>query len=190
MSAWNVWFHPRRSARALEELEQLRQQTVVLEAERSETVAKAEEMAAELGAANSRLEEQTRRAEFYKAKVKKQEERLLTLAAELKELKLMLSAERAETDAAINEINSRLGTVEKMKQSYEHRIAHLRHALHDAKTRLEARADYDALSELALIDLESAPKQQAPAKQTPVQTKKTSAATDPSDWLLPLPENE
>lgn len=185
-----AWLHPRRAARALKEVPLLQQSLEQTETQLLEATETNSTLLSRLAEMEKAAEEAQRQTELYRHRAEKLEVQLQKAGIRADELQAELDAERAEADMVVEQINSRLEAVAAMQQQYEQRIAHLRHALQDAKARLDARADYDAMSELTMIDI-NPPTPKEPAT-TPAPQKSELAAPDsdsePSDWVLPLPD--
>lgn len=94
-----------------------------------------------------------------------------------------------QVDQAMDTMERKVEEIEEMRHSYERRIAHLRHALEDARAMLRDRHDYDDLSQMTLIDLSAPPP--PPTDGIAAGRHDTDDANKPdpaADWLLPLPD--
>lgn len=183
MSWLTSYIHPRRAGRALRELGRLQGDVEALRQENGRLADSLLQYERDCTALKEELAEASRRGDAFHHRAERQEQRLATLSAEAETLRLTLRQERDEADKAMAEITRRLDAIDEMRQSYERRISHLRHALRDALARLEARKDYDDMNELSLIDIEK------PTSRPDAHSTGTSPAdtAEPSDWLLPLP---
>lgn len=189
----DVYLHPRRAARALEALPELEKRLVGLDEERkgerrenAEALAQATEQAAAL---ERRLSELKRSEELYRKRCGMLESRAHELKESADRLRETLETERREADDAMAEISRRLDGTEAMRNSYEHRIRHLRHALAEARVRLSAQADYEAVSEM--VDMAERKQKSAVADVAGAASKKNDDVRDedydPNDWLMSLP---
>lgn len=110
------------------------------------------------------------------------------------------SMSRSEAEKQVSEIRKMLTGIDDLKEHYERRIKHLRHALADARAMLSDRDAYQAARELDVIDLSApvvpagngdnerawdAQRFSAGAAQEPSSAGATEANTD---WLEPLPD--
>ncbi len=198
MSFFDPYLHPRRALRAMQSVPELKKRISALEEElhavgsEKEGWLKSEErLKKELSDKKGLLSETARKVELYRRKCSALEERATKSEEREAELRKTLKEERAETDAAMNEIASRLDHIDDMRHSYERRIEHLRHALADAHARLAAQADYESVSEM--VDMESIPKQKESLTTKTNQENATPRTPQPDDpdtsgWLMPLPE--
>ena len=183
MSWLASYLHPRRASRALRELEVLQSDIDALRQENGRLADSLHQYESECAALKEELSESRRRGDAFRHRAERQEQRLVSLAAETDALNLTLRQERDDADKAMAEITRRLDAIDEMRQGYERRISHLRHSLRDALARLEARKDYDDMREMSLIDIEG-PASDAPAHSSSTQSSDTA---EPSDWLMPLP---
>lgn len=209
MGILSVWLHPLRAARALAEVEELRRQCQQSELATQTCSRENEALKADIEKIRGELDNALRSLELYKHRIAALEKEIAQLSEKNKELQTTLSAERAETDEALAEISQKIAQVDAMRQAYEHRISHLRHALSDARLLLSARADYDDLAQVSVIDMnpqptaapEAASAATAPAAHTAATAPTAAAASTadinkplkdsgPSDWLMPLPDKE
>ncbi len=198
MSFLDPYLHPRRALRAMQSVPELKKRISALEeelhavgSEKEDWLKSEEQLKKELSDKKGLLSETARKAELYRKKCSALEERATKAEEKEEELRKTLKEERAETDAAMNEIASRLDHIDDMRHSYERRIEHLRHALADAHARLAVQADYESVSEM--VDMESIPKQKESLTTKTNQENATPGTPQPDDpdtsgWLMPLPE--
>lgn len=174
MKPRQVWMHPWRAARRINELEK-----ELAEADGNYREARRQ----------GRQQADTLRDEA--ARARGETERVLEQLGDLREKHENLRrkvSEEMQRQATL--FTDRQSDMEELKAGYERRLEHLRHALADARALLAERTDYDALRQMTLIDM--APSVSLPSPPDPSRapsSRRTAESTSrPADWLEPLPD--
>lgn len=192
MSAWNIWLHPRISAREMNSLEtqaaladELRAELSrlsVYSAETDERLARSEAECATLRKENDNLNEE----------VRKLAKHLQTATEELEDTKKNLDAAntelsyRRDTETQLSEFEKTLERVEKMKANYEKRIHALREMVRNLKEKLD---EYEGVSsELSVIDMTTPDARQPYPSSPSISGTQRSGFESEDDWLQPLPD--
>lgn len=215
MGKWQTLFHPFRAWQEHEET--LVDLNSALEREKALDL-----RIAALEETNATLTKQTAELETQLKSAKKAAEanmhELLRTRREFDEFRHNAASDQ-DIEAQVKEITAMVEKVEGMKEHYERRIKMLKHALADAKAIIKDRSDYEALHQLAVIDMEAGQSTKQESTDTIENTKmgnKTNseyytpslfeeeaqqehrgirvpdlnAAKQPTrDWLQPLPED-
>ena len=191
MNIFYLLFHPRKALRAFARESELQTQLAEAEAAQAQLQQRVEE-------AERLVAEAERKVEAYRQRMEQAEKHEEAIIAAKEDLRQQLEAERAETEEAMREITERLDKVDRLRDAYERRIAHLRHALAEAHTRLQfmESIDPDTLgAPPTVIDLkpeENDPSQrnvETPRHRSGKPERKGADAPDaqPTDWLMDLP---
>lgn len=169
---WHI-FHPRRSRRLNEELT-ARLSALEEELKRAEERIKALED--ELEAERRMTLQERRRADAFRERLTQSQQQ----AAQADSLREQLTTEQEETSRVVAEISRQLDQVEKMRASYERRIAHLHHALCESRERLRLYSSIEL--DTPIIDM------QQPSAPVESENSALNSQNTPNDWLMPLPE--
>lgn len=194
----DAYLHPQRALRAMAALPEMEQRLAALQGEltqlRADYSATLANAAAETEKHEREINQVARSEKLFRSRCAMMEKTTGQLKAENKELQQALDDERREAEEAIAEINRRLDATDAMRNSYERRISHLRHALADARARLSTQADFEAVNEMVdlaesnrtavNLDSETA-EEQTKAEKTVAKSKDDY---NPNDWLMSLPE--
>lgn len=199
-SAWNVWIHPRRTARCLDSL---RAELADADSRRALAAQRADDtdaLCAQLRDDNERLRQRLSAVENANTR----------LEAEMKQMKSDEEYQR-EVDARLAELDKELRKVDAMKQRYEATIAALKERLVDARSELQ-RKRHPSSEINDLIDMDR-PVSPSYNPATPTSSPSSSRPTNPNrpidqsrrpikpptapprprrddtDWLQPLPDN-
>lgn len=175
---WNVWCHPRRTAREL-------QNYIDLYCDTSDSLAKSEQTAAELSETVSCLSDELRAATESRDTYKLLSE---SLSAQVEALTVRLS-EYSEIDAAMHQFEATLSRAEQMKQQYETRIARLRAKIIELKSCLRPDLNPDARSvPIPPISATTpSPTPSQPPPLTPIDMTDSLSHPD-TEWLSLLPD--
>lgn len=177
LNALNLYLHPSRSLRMLREGEVNKAQLQRRNDQRSGTA----RILAECRHKIKMLEEEIT---VGRAEVQEVQVRLLRKEKEREKIEVLLEQERDETFQAMEEITRRLEEVQAMRDSYERRLSHLRHALADARCMLNRQEDYAAMSEMVVIEPEEPPAELSPKPKI----EKKDIEESPKSWLESLPD--
>lgn len=178
MNIFYPLFHPRKALRAFARESELQTQLAEAEAAQAQLQQRVEE-------AERLVAEAERKVEAYRQRMEQAEKHEEAIIAAKEDLRQQLEAER-------------LDKVDRLRDAYERRIAHLRHALAEAHTRLQfmESIDPDTLgAPPTVIDLkpeENDPSQrnvETPRHRSGKPERKGADAPDaqPTDWLMDLP---
>ena len=189
---WNVWCHPRRTAREL-------QNYIDLYCDTSDSLAKSEQTAAELSETVSCLSDELRAAtesrDTYKLLSESLSAQVEALTADAKSLSAQVEAltvrlsEYSEIDAAMHQFEATLSRAEQMKQQYETRIARLRAKIIELKSCLRPDLNPDARS-VPIPPISAAtpsPTPTQPPPLTPIDMTDSLSHPD-TEWLSLLPD--
>lgn len=192
LSAWNIWLHPRISAREMNSLEtqaaladELRAELSrlsVYSAETDERLARSEAECATLRKNNDKLNEE----------VRKLAQRLQAATEELEDTKKSLDAAntelsyRRDTETQLSEFEKTLERVEMMKANYEKRIHALREMVKNLKEKIDENEGFS--SELSIIDMTTPDARQPGPTSHSMPGTSESGLESEDDWLQPLPD--
>ncbi len=182
MTPIQIWLHPRRTAQLLRDL---RQQIDELQQQNRQ-------FSSDCARQQHSLQQALQKA---REELQHTTEELRQRQTEIEKLQLD-AVEATQVRQAMDLLDSRVTEIEEMRNAYERRIAHLRHALEDAQVRLKSRDDYDQLAQMTLINFTPEKENNPPATdvkkaadEEDINTPSTPPTTNQdTDWLMPLPD--